>query len=143
MLPHTHSSVNFLWFKLLKRQIFDDRPLFKPGALCLVHRHFELPQNKTFSAIKIFFLRTNSTQCIVYIYGKNPEIKLLFFFFLNSQYVLNDPYNFISSYRLSDAFSPFSVSVSLHSESTDLISCRWIKKQLKGVLDMILNCIRR
>ena len=29
----THSSVNFTWFALLSSQKFNDRPLFKPGAL--------------------------------------------------------------------------------------------------------------
>ena len=35
-----YSSVNFTWFALLSHQGYDDRPLFKPEALCLTCYHF-------------------------------------------------------------------------------------------------------
>ena len=49
------SSVNYILFALLSHQKFDDRSLFKPGALCSICCHFELPQNKYFCVIRIIF----------------------------------------------------------------------------------------
>ena len=51
----THSSVNFIWFALLIKKKFDNRPLLKPETLFLICHHSELPQNKYFCKIKIIF----------------------------------------------------------------------------------------
>ena len=75
----THSSVNFMWFSLLSYTKFNDRPRFKPGALCLIFHHFELRQNKYFYNIKIIF-PMNQFQTIQ-IYGKNSEKKINFLFY--------------------------------------------------------------
>ena len=48
----TNSSVNFTWFGLLNQQKFNDRPLFKPWALCWICHYFELPQNKYVCEVK-------------------------------------------------------------------------------------------
>ena len=53
-LPITKSSVNFTWFALLSHYKFD-KSLLKPGELCLICCHSELPQNKNFNEIRIFF----------------------------------------------------------------------------------------
>ena len=45
----THSSLNFTWFSLFSHQKFDQRPLFKPGAL------FDMPPFRI--ASKQIFLR--------------------------------------------------------------------------------------
>ena len=39
-----------------QHQKFDDISLLKPRALCLICRHFELPQNKNICEIKIIFV---------------------------------------------------------------------------------------
>ena len=51
-----HSFVNFTWFTLVNCQKFDDRLLFKPGAVCLIFLHFELSQKKYFYKIKMIFV---------------------------------------------------------------------------------------
>ena len=38
--PYAYSSVSFTWFALLSHQKFDDRPLFKREALCLICYQF-------------------------------------------------------------------------------------------------------
>ena len=47
----TYSSINFAWFALLKQQKFDDRPLFKTGALLDLCPMWK----QIFMRLKIFF----------------------------------------------------------------------------------------
>ena len=72
--------INIIWFALPNHQKFNDRSLFKPGAFGLIFHHFEQPQNKYFSKIKIFFSKPNSNQWSVYIYGTKFWKKLIFLF---------------------------------------------------------------
>ena len=37
----TNSSLNFTCFALFRHEIFDDKPLFKPGALFMICHHFK------------------------------------------------------------------------------------------------------
>ena len=52
-VPIIHFSVNFTWITLFSHQRFDDRPLFKPGALCLIYCHIfcykPIPNNSKFT----------------------------------------------------------------------------------------------
>ena len=73
----TYSFIDFIGFALLSHQRFDDRPLFKPGALCLICHHFELPKNKYFCLIKIIFAKANSQKCTVCIDEKISHKRLL------------------------------------------------------------------
>ena len=73
------SSVNFTWFVLFSYTKFDGRPLFKPGALCLICHQFELPQNKYFGEIKIISYQKFQTRQSLHLWKKKPwKIKCFF-----------------------------------------------------------------
>ena len=73
----SHSCVNFTWFALICQK-FDDRPLFKPGTLCL---------QPYWIASKEIFLWNSNNFCYKPI-PNNREFKLIG---KNSHYLLNDP----------------------------------------------------
>ena len=78
------SSVNFIWFALLSHQKFDDRPLFKPGAL--ICHHSEQPQNNFFCEIKIIFALDQFQT----MQSLDQEKKIILLFQINFPNLLND-----------------------------------------------------
>ena len=77
----TNSTVNFTWFMLLTHQIFVDRPLFKPGALCFLIKKkellllFEIASKHFFFHNEINFQYKPISNHTEFIYGKNNSEK--------------------------------------------------------------------
>ena len=86
-----YSSVNFTSFALLSQQKFNDRPLFKPGALWYAAiLNSKIFENKYFWVTKIIFVISQfQTMHSLYLWKK--ILKNYFVLSKNSPY-LNDPY---------------------------------------------------
>ena len=87
-----HSSANYSYFAIQSHQKFDDRHLFKPGAISLIRRHFELRQKKYPCKIRIKFAINPFQTCRHYIYGQKFWKKKNYFAFFSKNilfYLLN------------------------------------------------------
>ena len=87
----THSFVNFIWFVFLNHQRFHERPLFKPGAICLICHYFAQLQNKYVCKNWIIFI-LNQFHIMQSLHLWKTILKKINFAFLkkNSFYLLND-----------------------------------------------------
>ena len=117
MLLHTlHILQNFTQFAILSHQKFDDRPLFKPGALWFVVILNCLKMN-TFCDIRIIFARNQFQITQSLHFG---EQKTMLLFSKNFPNLLNDPwtYSLLTNPKISapDLFDMRSVFFLLRSE---------------------------